>query len=169
MKNILLFFKYDSFTADNLEVTGVSRSGRVRKKSSKLLDFQSPDNIESRAKRSTSVKTTTTTTPTTTNANNKAVPLPPQISSPNLAQQMQPPPPNIKIEQSSDVPSAMDVDLDEDEDVLIDGHGEIDDSIDDSDDMDEPTLQIDTTVRKSAYMTEKSSKKKMFKDGKVGN
>ncbi|XP_023298723.2 HMG box-containing protein 4 [Lucilia cuprina] len=28
------------------EVTGVSRSGRVRKKSSKLLDFQSPDEVE---------------------------------------------------------------------------------------------------------------------------
>lgn len=27
-------------------VTGVSRSGRVRKKSSKLADFESPDDIE---------------------------------------------------------------------------------------------------------------------------
>lgn len=30
----------------DLEVTGVSRSGRVRKKSSKLMDFESPDEIE---------------------------------------------------------------------------------------------------------------------------
>ncbi|CAH0556136.1 unnamed protein product [Brassicogethes aeneus] len=30
----------------DLEVTGVSRSGRVRKKSSKLVDFESPDEIE---------------------------------------------------------------------------------------------------------------------------
>lgn len=30
----------------DLEVTGVSRSGRVRKKSSKLMDFESPDDIE---------------------------------------------------------------------------------------------------------------------------
>lgn len=29
----------------DLEVTGISRSGRVRKKSSKLVDFESPDNI----------------------------------------------------------------------------------------------------------------------------
>ncbi|XP_076250067.1 uncharacterized protein LOC143189942 isoform X1 [Rhynchophorus ferrugineus] len=32
--------------AEDLEVTGVSRSGRVRKKSSKLMDFESPDEIE---------------------------------------------------------------------------------------------------------------------------
>ncbi|KAJ8946833.1 hypothetical protein NQ318_002113 [Aromia moschata] len=30
----------------DLEVTGVSRSGRVRKKSSKLVDFESPDEID---------------------------------------------------------------------------------------------------------------------------
>ncbi|KAK0086566.1 hypothetical protein PV325_002970 [Microctonus aethiopoides] len=30
---------------DDLEVTGVSRSGRVRKKSSKLMDFESPDDL----------------------------------------------------------------------------------------------------------------------------
>lgn len=35
-----------------------------------------------------------------------------------------------------------------------------------SDDADSE-LFIDTTVRKSAYMTEKSTKKKIFKDGKV--
>lgn len=30
----------------DLEVTGISRSGRVRKKSSKLVDFESPDDLE---------------------------------------------------------------------------------------------------------------------------
>ncbi|XP_014476126.1 PREDICTED: HMG box-containing protein 4 isoform X3 [Dinoponera quadriceps] len=30
---------------DDLEVTGISRSGRVRKKSSKLVDFESPDDL----------------------------------------------------------------------------------------------------------------------------
>lgn len=34
-----------------LEVTGVSRSGRVRKKSSKLTDFESPDEIERYSRR----------------------------------------------------------------------------------------------------------------------
>ncbi|XP_072948694.1 HMG domain-containing protein 4 isoform X2 [Epargyreus clarus] len=38
------------------EVTGVSRSGRVRKKSSKLMDFESPDDIETRFRRQTPVK-----------------------------------------------------------------------------------------------------------------
>ncbi|KAI5640464.1 hypothetical protein NE865_07215 [Phthorimaea operculella] len=36
---------------DDLEVTGISRSGRVRKKSSKLMDFESPDDIETRYRR----------------------------------------------------------------------------------------------------------------------
>ncbi|XP_011308793.1 HMG box-containing protein 4-like isoform X2 [Fopius arisanus] len=37
---------------DELEVTGVSRSGRVRKKSSKLTDFESPDDLaDSKLKR----------------------------------------------------------------------------------------------------------------------
>lgn len=36
---------------ENLEVTGVSRSGRVRKKSSKLMDFESTDEVDNRHKR----------------------------------------------------------------------------------------------------------------------
>uniref|UniRef100_A0A182PET7 HMG box domain-containing protein n=1 Tax=Anopheles epiroticus TaxID=199890 RepID=A0A182PET7_9DIPT len=39
-----------SISADQ-EVTGVSRSGRVCKKPSKLLDFQSPDDIEAKQKK----------------------------------------------------------------------------------------------------------------------
>lgn len=39
------------FVVIDLEVTGVSRSGRVRKKSSKLMDFESPDDIEKSFKR----------------------------------------------------------------------------------------------------------------------
>ncbi|GAB1867563.1 High mobility group protein 2-like 1 [Camponotus japonicus] len=38
--------------SDDLEVTGISRSGRVRKKSSKLVDFESPDDLtENKLKR----------------------------------------------------------------------------------------------------------------------
>lgn len=37
--------------AKDFQVAGVSRSGRVRKKSSKLLDFESPEEIEKRTKR----------------------------------------------------------------------------------------------------------------------
>lgn len=36
---------------ESLEVTGVSRSGRVRKKSSKLMDFESPDEVENKYRR----------------------------------------------------------------------------------------------------------------------
>ncbi|XP_043475587.1 HMG box-containing protein 4 isoform X3 [Leptopilina heterotoma] len=36
---------------DDLEVTGISRSGRVRKKSSKLMDFESPDDLDQKYKR----------------------------------------------------------------------------------------------------------------------
>lgn len=42
---------------EDLEVTGISRSGRVRKKSSKLMDFESPDDIETRFRRQTPIKT----------------------------------------------------------------------------------------------------------------
>lgn len=42
---------------ENLEVTGVSRSGRVRKKSSKLVDFESTDEVESRHKRKSQLGT----------------------------------------------------------------------------------------------------------------
>ncbi|KAH8421299.1 hypothetical protein KR009_000370, partial [Drosophila setifemur] len=35
----------------DFQVTGISRSGRVRKKSSKLLDFESPEEIEKRTRR----------------------------------------------------------------------------------------------------------------------
>lgn len=43
---------------ESLEVTGVSRSGRVRKKSSKLMDFESTDEMDNRHKRKQSGKAT---------------------------------------------------------------------------------------------------------------
>lgn len=130
-------------------VTGVSRSGRVRKKSSKLMDFQSIDELElSKIK--------------------KPTPRSLKMSSPSLSDQSSPMksefievpldinPEVIKREQ-------MDIDLDvDDDDLMIDSSGS------DSDEGNNALL-IDTTVRKSAYMTEKSTKKKIFKDGKVSN
>lgn len=128
-------------------VTGVSRSGRVRKKSSKLMDFQSIDELElSKVK--------------------KPTPRSLKLSSPSLSDQSSPTkgefmetpldimPDTMKREQ-------MDIDMDvDDDDLMIDSSGS------DSDDGNNALL-IDTTVRKSAYMTEKSTKKKVFKDGKV--
>lgn len=127
-------------------VTGVSRSGRVRKKSSKLMDFQSIDELDlSKVKKSTSRSL--------------------KMSSPSLSDQSSP----IKgefMEAPLDINAEaikseqMDVDLDvDDDDLMIDSSG--------SDSEGSNALLIDTTVRKSAYMTEKSTKKKIFKDGKV--
>jgi high mobility group protein 2-like 1 len=44
---IFICFEFiDYYSTAELEVTGVSRSGRVRKKSSKLTDFESLDEVE---------------------------------------------------------------------------------------------------------------------------
>lgn len=130
-------------------VTGVSRSGRVRKKSSKLMDFQSIDELElSKIK--------------------KPTPRSLKMSSPSLSDQSSPMK-NEFIEAPLDINpevikrEQMDIDLDvDDDDLMIDSSGS------DSDEGNNALL-IDTTVRKSAYMTEKSTKKKIFKDGKVSN
>lgn len=129
-------------------VTGVSRSGRVRKKSSKLMDFQSPDELElSKIKKST--------------------PRSLKMSSPSLSDQSSPitefmeAPLDINPEVSKREPIDIDIDVDDD-DLMMDSSGS------DSDEGSNALL-IDTTVRKSAYMTEKSTKKKIFKDGKVSN
>lgn len=129
------------------EVVGVSRSGRVRKKSSKLMDFQSIDELElSKVK--------------------KPTPRSLKMSSPSLSDQSSPiksefmdTPLDISPEELKGEQMHIDVD-DDDDDLMIDSSGS------DSDDGSNPLL-IDTTVRKSAYMTEKSTKKKIFKDGKV--
>lgn len=128
-------------------VTGVSRSGRVRKKSSKLMDFQSIDELE-----------------LSRNQVKKPTPRSLKMSSPSLSDQSSP----IKgefMEAPLDImPDAMkteQMDMDDDDDDLM-----MDTSGSDSDEGNNPLL-IDTTVRKSAYMTEKSTKKKVYKDGKV--
>ncbi len=133
-------------------VTGVSRSGRVRKKSSKLMDFQSIDELElSKVK--------------------KVTPRALKMSSPSLSDQTSPMKsefvePPLDIMPDGIKREAMDIDLDvdddDDDDLMIDSSGS------DSDDGGNALL-IDTTVRKSAYMTEKSTKKKIFKDGKVSS
>lgn len=127
-------------------VTGVSRSGRVRKKSSKLMDFQSIDELELLKGKKPTARSLKMSSPSLSDQ-----------SSPIKNEFMEPPldisPDAIKGEQ-------MDMDVDDD-DLMIDSSG--------GSDSDEGSnaLLIDTTVRKSAYMTEKSTKKKIFKDGKV--
>lgn len=131
----------------DLEVTGVSRSGRVRKKSSKLTDFQSPDEIEAAraVKRATHHR-------------------PHKMSHLHTA-----------TNDLSLMPSALETDLDID-DISDDAplqpllsvlnvqsiNSDDEPTQDDHDGFD--ALVIDTTVKKSAYMTEKNARKKMRKD-----
>lgn len=165
-------FLFSFFFLDNLEVTGVSRSGRVRKKSSKLMDFRSPEDIDAaRALK----RAQTTKSPqskgsalhqqyqynlSTVNSPQSSHLLPPSISSSSLADIINSsPPPTLNIKQENDL-QISDVDLDISQSIE---DNLVPDDIDDSD----FELTIDTNVRKSVYMTEKTSKKQMLKDGKV--
>lgn len=144
-------------------MTGVSRSGRVRKKSSKLMDFfQSPDEIEAKSKIARPSKPAVArhlqlTVPTTMSSS-----LPTTLSSSPL--------PHVKVEEPLDIldpeprmAESIDIGDINDDEMDIDDM----DTSNDSSDNSENALHIDTTVRKSAYMTEKSSKKKVSKEGKV--
>lgn len=167
---------------DNLEVTGISRSGRVRKKSSKLMDFQSPDDEMTKASKRTSHKSPSTkllnTQRSTANSNLHSkstikayfqpIPKPNNdlifSSTENKSQSMT----IIKKEQP-------DIDLDPEKEIdrLLSPDKYLDDdplNIDNNNDIESDEdfeMAIDTTMRKSAYMSEKSSKKKIFKDGEI--
>lgn len=166
---------------DNLEVTGVSRSGRVRKKSSKLTDFQSPDDIDT-AKAS---KRTPHKSPSTKAANattqQRSTPNAGAHSKSSIKAYFQPVPkrntdPNtnannvVKIEKPEVIIdneikklfSSNKYLADDDDDAM-----NVDNNNDAIDSEDEYELTIDTTMRKSAYMSEKSSKRKIFKDGEI--
>ncbi|XP_058463014.1 HMG box-containing protein 4 [Malaya genurostris] len=141
-------------THAELEVTGVSRSGRVCKKSSKLMDFQSPDDLsDTKQKKTHKVKST------------------------NSGSGLEYLTDVIKSEQDSD--AALD-----DGDMLSDSEDDGSDSMDsddddvmdiedmegtqEEDDKSDSELLIELAPKRSLYMSEKSSKfKKMLKDGKV--
>ncbi|XP_058832576.1 HMG box-containing protein 4 [Topomyia yanbarensis] len=139
-----------------LEVTGVSRSGRVCKKSSKLVDFQSPDDLsDAKQKKAQKLKT-------------------PNTSGSGLEYLAD----VIKAEHDSD--AALD-----DNEMISDSEDDGSDSPMDSDDDDvmdiedmegtqeedeksDSELLVELAPKRSLYMSEKSSKfKKMLKDGKV--
>lgn len=107
---------------------GISRSGRVRKKSSKLTDFQIPDDIDiARIKKNSSLKKSFI--------------------------------PSIKTEPELNIIAS------DEENDFNDGAMDFSDEIGDSDLNDSDLL--DSRTKKSIYITEKSSKKKMLKDGKI--
>ncbi|XP_073965551.1 HMG box-containing protein 4 isoform X2 [Choristoneura fumiferana] len=121
------------------EVTGISRSGRVRKKSSKLMDFESPDDIDTRFRRQTPIK-----------------PFPPfrQEEQPELQEA-----PPARPPQDAGTASGSESDY-------YENNGEHAESMEsDSSASDEGSAR---TPANSLYMMEKSSKKKLIiKDGKV--
>lgn len=174
-----------SSDTDNLEVTGVSRSGRVRKKSSKLVDFRSPYDIDATgtAKRAHHMPRTPSSSKSNASHASHLVAtshaLPPSICSNDFSDILSAPKPPTTIKVESDLlikPDDNDIDMllpsSQSEHFVssadfndVDLSNAADDDLSDSDSDRE--WSIDTTVRKSAYMTEKTSRKKMLKDGKV--
>ncbi|KAM3956258.1 HMG box-containing protein 4 [Aphomia sociella] len=123
------------------EVTGISRSGRVRKKSSKLMDFESPDDIESRYRRQTPVKSFMGSR---------------QEDTPDFQPEAQTTP--RPVEEAGTASGS--------ESDYYENNGENADSMEsDSSASDEGSTR---TPANSLYMMEKSSKKKLIvKDGRV--
>ncbi|XP_059056576.1 HMG box-containing protein 4 isoform X2 [Achroia grisella] len=123
------------------EVTGISRSGRVRKKSSKLMDFESPDDIESRYRRQTPVKSFMALRQEET----------PQFQ----------PEPSVPPKPAEDTGTASGSESD-----YYENNGENADSMEsDSSASEEGSTR---TPANSLYMMEKSTKKKLIvKDGRV--
>lgn len=140
----------------------MSRSGRVRKKSSKLTDFQSPDEVEA----ARALKKALHPRPhkmshlhTTTNE----ISLPSIISSRAIDQlSLSPATLNIRLDVDSDI----DDDEPEPQQTLSVLNVQSINSDDDAEVMANDDLgdAVDTTVRKSAYMAEKQTRKKMRKD-----
>lgn len=145
---------------ENLEVTGVSRSGRVRKKSSKLVDFESPDEVEAKYRR----KPTFDSTPRIEKPRKS-----PKISKgrfdeesdsgynqlyggPSVARDSDSEPETYRPEEAEDS-------YEEEEDIHDD---------DDDDDYLEGQLVVDEKApTQSLYMMEKSKRKMTIKDGKI--
>lgn len=165
----------NSATID-FQVTGISRSGRVRKKSSKLLDFQSPDELDKPIKPKRTSKTAT-----------RGIRGRPPL--PDAAWRRKPGE-NVSATSLDDV--ATDDELIHDETHLNEnarlsessyGGGPMarmtTDEDDDEDELDELVADIvegveaeaenasESKVRQSLYMTEKANKKKMLKDGRI--
>lgn len=169
---------------DNLEVTGVSRSGRVRKKSSKLVDFRSPYDVDATGPTKRAHHMPRTPSSSKSNASYPLLmapshPLPPSICSNDFNEIISAPKPSTTIKVEPELIIKSD---DNDINMLLTSaqsgrfasttdFNDVDLNIAADDDMSDSDSDrewsVDTTVRKSAYMTEKTSRKKMLKDGKV--
>lgn len=154
---------------------GVSRSGRVRKKSSKLMDFQSPDDIETKLKKHSVLKSSQVNRQ---NHQTSTIGLSSPGSSDYASSAC-----NIKVEPELDL--SMDISNISDSGDLSDDSEDIDDSSDESIDQNDVDIEenwpvspnaslvkpmsIDSAPKRSLYMSEKSSKKRVVinKDGKI--
>ncbi|XP_054275725.1 HMG box-containing protein 4-like [Macrosteles quadrilineatus] len=169
-----------------LEVTGVSRSGRVRKKSSKLTDFESLDESErSRKKNEKPEASPTNATPKMSNSQKKSVTIKMEM---NSEEDDDVPPTNFAVKEEVPPYSESDSEMGmfQTNDSSLDSLGsEVDD--DDMDDQlvldhqdnapvtegfqrinpDSPDTGTPSQAQ-SLYMLEKSSKKKLIiKDGRI--
>ncbi|XP_034230401.1 HMG box-containing protein 4 [Thrips palmi] len=192
---------FDSYTSPkgkgkqegDLEVTGVSRSGRVRKKSSKLMDFESPDEIDYRVKRGTKADTMVSPTPSRSQAPPKKTPKAANYSRPMPQQQLKmDPEPEMSDEDDARFGVKLQgdhgtSDSESDSEMYPPPEGVDDFSMEESmgseDDMEDDSLMDDrqqshqgfqridvaeAQPAQSLYMLEKSSKKKLIiRDGKI--
>lgn len=153
-------------------MTGVSRSGRVRKKSSKLLDFQSPDEVEKKLKRAAKLPTR--------NGNVRGRNIMGGVGRPARRSHL-----NVSSELGGDLSDLAEDDTelhDEMSDNGTDGENYVDNNTptgDSDDDLKELVAGIvdgeptdsngnpESKVRQSLYMIEKANKRRVLKDGRV--
>ncbi|SPP78399.1 uncharacterized protein LOC117580824 [Drosophila guanche] len=144
--------------AKDFQVTGISRSGRVRKKSSKLLDFESPEEVEKKARRGQGR---------------------PPARYPGRGR-----PPNALREREAELERALEQDMLFDDHnlsdselhipaptmgiVLMNSDDELDNLVQDLvDGVEAEATNNESTMRQSLYMREKTNSRKMLKAGKV--
>ncbi|XP_016946124.2 uncharacterized protein [Drosophila suzukii] len=139
--------------AKDFQVTGVSRSGRVRKKSSKLLDFESPEEIEKRTRRQSGGRQTSRYSGRGRPSN--------ALRDVDIDQEMLVDEPIISDGEDFTAEASTTV-------AILNSDDELDNLVQDLVDgvQAEATNQA-SPVRQSLYMREKANKRKILKDGKV--
>jgi len=138
----------------DFQVTGVSRSGRVRKKSSKLLDFESPDEIEKRTRRHSGARQ-----PARYSGRGR----------PSNALR------DLDLDQEMLVDDGIISDSEEFHPdttatvvAILNSDDELDNLVQDIvDGVQAEATSQESSVRQSLYMREKSNKRQVLKDGKV--
>ncbi|XP_017051951.1 FACT complex subunit SSRP1 [Drosophila ficusphila] len=139
--------------AKDFQVTGVSRSGRVRKKSSKLLDFESPEEIEKRTRRQSGGRQPSRYAGRGRPSN--------ALRDLELDQEMLFDEPNISDGEDFQPETTTAV-------AILNSDDELDNLVQDLvDGVQAEATNQESPVRQSLYMREKATKRKILKDGKV--